>query len=428
MKDFSITRDFALQLDSEDTLRNYQSEFIFPKNRTPIRYFSGHSLGLQSKKVKSQVDSFLKDWAEYGVEGHWKGENPWLPFHEWFCKPLSLLTGAFPDEVVAMNSLSVNLHIAFASFYRPQRKRFKILTEYWNFSSDRFALESLVQLYGYDPKEAIITLKPKKGKYQIETKDILKAIEDHKSELAIVFFNGVNYYTGQAFDIATITQHAQRAGAFCGFDLAHAIGNIPLRLHDDRVDFAVWCSYKYLNGGPGAVGGLYVHQRHSLDKTTPRMAGWWGHELTTRFHLTGKYKPLTGAAGFQMSNAPIMNMLGLRASLEIFMAAGLDKLYQKSSTQYTYFSFLLTSLCQPDKHKIYRGKIISPLKDGEHGSMVCIQCENGKGLVELLHQEGYWCDWREPNVIRMTATPLYTSYIDIYDLCLLLSKHLVIEK
>ncbi|MFN8417288.1 MAG: kynureninase [Cytophagaceae bacterium] len=428
MTAFSITREFAQQLDAEDKLHPIKSQFLFPKHKNSVRYFCGHSLGLQSKRVKTITETFLKDWAEFGVEGHWKGENPWLPYHEWFCKPLSLLTGAYPDEVVAMNSLSVNLHIAFASFYRPQRKRFKILTEYWNFSSDRFALESLVQLYGYDPKDAIITLKPKKGKYQLETKDILKAIEDHKNELAIVFFNGVNYYTGQAFDIATITQHAQRVGAFCGFDLAHAIGNIPLKLHDDRVDFAVWCSYKYLNGGPGAVGGLFIHQRHSLDKTTPRMAGWWGHELTTRFHLTGKYKALSGAAGFQMSNAPIMNMLGLRASLEVYLEAGINNLFEKSKTQYDYFVFLISSLCHSDKRKSFRGKIISPLQSGTHGAMVCIECENGKGLVELLIKEGYWCDWREPNVIRMAASPLYTSYSDIYEMCLMLSQHLIIEK
>lgn len=423
---FSVTRQHATQLDEQDALAQYRDAFIFPKGKD-IRYFCGHSLGLQAEQTKTYMQQYLSDWGNFAVDGHWKGASPWLSFHEWFQKPLSLLTGAYPDEVVAMNSLTVNLHICFASFYRPHRKRYKILTEYWNFSSDRFALESLVSLYGYDPKDAIITLKPKKNRFIVEWQDIEEAIAQHGSELALVFFNGVNYYTGQAFPMEAITRAAHRVGAYCGFDLAHAIGNITLSLHDWRVDFAVWCSYKYLNGGPGAVGGAFIHQRHALEKNTPRMAGWWGHEASTRFQLSGKFKPVKGVDGFQMSNAPIANMIGLKASLELFLKVDAKVLAFKREHQYQYLCYLLSSLCTVQNGKKYFGSIISPQEENQHGSMVCIHCPGGKSLVDELHSKGFWVDWREPDVIRITPSPWFTSYSDIYALSIYLSKVMVIK-
>ena len=421
---FSITRTFALQLDKEDPLATYRKDFLFPKSLKPVTYFSGHSLGLQPRLTKSYMLQELDDWEKFAVEGHWKAKNPWLNYHQAFSKPLSVLTGAYPDEVIAMNSLTTNLHFMLASFYRPSGKKIKIITEAWNFPSDRFALESLVKLYGYDPKKVIIEIKPSKKNFHITTEEICAVIEKNKATVALVLFNGVNYYTGQVFDIPRITQSAHLAGAFAGFDLAHAIGNINLQLHDWKVDFAVWCSYKYLNGGPGAVGGAFVHQIHGHDKTTPRMAGWWGHEQNTRFSLEGGYKPLSGAAGFQVSNAPIMNMVGLKASLEIFMKAGVPAISKKRNTLFDYLVFLINALCTADQTKKFQIKIITPLSQKEHGSMLSIKVEAGKGkeLFDLLINAGYYVDWREPDVIRIAPVPLYNSFQDVYNLAIELSK------
>ncbi|MBC7449951.1 MAG: kynureninase [Cytophagales bacterium] len=422
---FIVTRAFAAQLDKEDPLAEYRKEFLFPKQEVPVIYFSGHSLGLQPKQTKTYALQELDDWERWAVEGHWKAKNPWLTYHQSFAKPLSILTGSFPDEVVAMNSLTTNLHFMLASFYRPAGKKIKIITEGWNFPSDRFALESLVKLYGYDPKKVIIELKPAKGKFHLTIDEVCKAIDKHKTTVALVLFNGVNYYTGQAFDMQRITQAAHVAGAFAGFDLAHAIGNIQLQLHDWNVDFAVWCSYKYLNAGPGAVGGAFVHQKHGHDKTTPRMAGWWGHEQNTRFQLEGSYKPLSGAAGFQVSNAPVMNMVGLKASLEIFMNAGWNAVSKKRNTLFDYMVFLIKALCTQDQKKRFSIEIITPLSVKEHGCMLSIRVEakKGKELFNLLSSKGYWVDWRDPDVIRIAPVPLYNRYQDIYNLVMELSRH-----
>ena len=424
---FLITRAFARQSDKEDPLAEFRKEFLFPK-KGQVRYFCGHSLGLQPKSVKVRMLQELEDWEEQAVEGHWKAKNPWLGYHQSFSKSLSVLTGAYPDEVIAMNSLTANLHFMFASFYRPAGRKIRILTKAWNFSSDRFALESLVKLYGYDPKKVIIEVKPSKKNFNLTTEDITKAIEKNKNTVTLVLFSGVNYYTGQAFDIQAITRAAHRIGAFAGFDLAHAIGNINLQLHEWKVDFAVWCSYKYLNAGPGAVGGAFILQQHGHDKTTPRMAGWWGHELTSRFNLEGSYKPIPGAAGFQVSNAPVMNMVGLSASLELFMKAGWSNISKKRNKLFDYLVFLIESLCTGDPKKGTGIRIITPLGPSEHGSMLSLKVESGKGkeLYDTLMQNGYWVDWRNPDVIRIAAVPLYTTYEDVYDLAVQLSRYTVL--
>jgi kynureninase len=424
---FLITRAFAKQLDREDVLAPFRNFFLFPKTGNKTTYFCGHSLGLQPKRTQAYMYAELEDWATWAVEGHWKAKNPWLTYHQAFAKPLSVLTGAYPDEVVAMNSLTTNLHFMLASFYRPLGKKIKIITEAWNFPSDRFALESLVKLYGYDPKKTIIELKPSKNTFDLTSEEICSCIEKHKDSVALVFFNGVNYYSGQAFDMARITQSAHRAGAFVGFDLAHAIGNISLQLHDWKVDFAVWCSYKYLNAGPGAVGGAFIHQKHGHDKTTPRMAGWWGHDQNSRFNLEGNFKPISGAAGFQVSNAPVMNMVGLKASLEIFMEAGWNQISKKRKVLFDYMVFLLKSLCTNDHKSPFQFQIITSTKTNTHGSMVSIRVhkQKGKELFDILMKQGYIIDWREPDVIRMAPVPLYNSFEDVYNLVLELSKHAV---
>lgn len=425
---FIITRAFAVQLDKEDPLARFRKEFLFPKLGNHTTYFCGHSLGLQPKRTKELMLTELNDWSTWAVEGHWKATNPWLTYHQAFAKPLSVLTGAYPDEVVAMNSLTTNLHFMLASFYRPAGKKIKIITEAWNFPSDRYALESLVKLYGYDPKKVIIELKPTKKNTQLSTEEICACIEKNKATVALVFFNGVNYYSGQAFDMARISQAAHLAGAFAGFDLAHAIGNINLQLHDWKVDFAVWCSYKYLNGGPGAVGGAFIHQQHGHDKTTPRMAGWWGHDQNTRFNLEGGFKPLSGAAGFQVSNAPIMNMVGLKASLDIFMDAGWTAISKKRNTLFSYMVFLIKSLCTNDQKKRFSIQLITPTENNTHGCMLSVRVDQGKGkeLFDILLKKGFVLDWREPDVIRIAPVPLYNTYQEIYALVLELSKHAVL--
>ena len=425
---FLITRAFAKQLDREDILASFRKKFLLPKIGNKTTYFCGHSLGLQPKTTQAYMQSELEDWATWAVEGHWKAKNAWLTYHQAFAKPLSILTGAYPDEVVAMNSLTANLHFMLASFYRPSGKKIKIITEAWNFPSDRFALESLVKLYGYDPKKVIIELKPAKNKFALSTEEICASIEKHKDSVALVFFNGVNYYSGQAFDMPHITQAAHRAGAFVGFDLAHAIGNISLQLHDWKVDFAVWCSYKYLNAGPGAVGGAFIHQKHGHDKSTPRMAGWWGHDQNSRFNLEGNFKPISGAAGFQVSNAPIMNMVGLKASLEIFMEAGWNQISKKRNLLFDYMVFLLESLCRNDHKSSFQFQLITSTNTNAHGSMVSIRIhkQKGKELFDILMKQGYIVDWREPDVIRFAPVPLYNSFEEVYNLVLALSKHAVI--
>jgi kynureninase len=419
---FSIAKNYAVELDLDDELKIYKDFFLFPKKKS-VKYFCGHSLGLQPKNTKNQLLQHLHDWEDYAVEGHWKAKQPWISIHKSFQKTLSKITGSYPNEVVAMNSLTVNLHLMFATFYKPKGKKTKILCEAINFSSDRFALESLVKSVN-KPMTTLVTIAPLKTKSYTTTEQWIAYIEKHHTQLAMVFLNGINYYNGQSLDIEKIARTARRYQIIVGLDLAHAIGNIDLNLHDWGIDFAVWCSYKYLSGGPGAVGGAFIHQKHGLNPKTPRLSGWWGHEEKSRFDLKGSFKAIKGAEGFQLSNAPVFNMQGLYASLEMYEKVDWKLFQEKRAKSFDYFMFLLKAFSVPSSDKKFTLTIITPIEEGMHGSMISLQIKerNGKSLFETLFNKGYWIDWRSPNVIRISFHPFYTSYKDIFSLAYELGK------
>ncbi len=418
----------AQQLDSQDPLKRFREYFFIPENKgKKLIYFCGNSLGLQPKKAKEYFDQELKDWALLGVEGHFHGKNPWLNYHKLFSSSLSRIVGAEPSEVVAMNSLTANLHLMLTTFYRPTARRYKIITEANSFSSDVYALASQVKLHGKNPAKTIIELKPRKGEYTLRTEDIIKVIEKNKDSLALVMMSGVNYYTGQAFEMESITRAARKAGAKVGFDLAHAIGNIPLDLHKWNVDFAVWCTYKYLNSGPGAVGGLFVHKRHAKNKNLQRLSGWWGHEEKERFLMKPVFKPMAGAEGWQLSNAPVFNMIAHKASLEIFQEAGMKALIKKSRFMVKLLEDLIKLSCQAENG--YKIKIITPGSIDERGCQLSVLVQkNGEELFKKITQKGFMVDWRSPNVIRIAPVPLYNSYVEIFKLVAFLSTVCQYEK
>ena len=328
--DYLATREFAREQDELDPLKGYRDKFHFPDfGRDNAIYLTGHSLGLQPKTAREAIEIELEDWARYGVEGHFEGRNPWYSYHELLSEPMAGIVGAKPSEVVCMNSLTTNLHLMFVSFYRPTDSRYKIISEGRMFPSDRYLLETQTRFHGYDPDDAIIEISPRDGEGVIREEDILAAIDEHADELALVFFGGVNYLTGQLFDMSKITAAAHAVGAIAGFDLAHAAGNVPLSLHDWDVDFAAWCSYKYLNSGPGNVGAIFVHEKHGEDFNLPRFGGWWGHDKNTRFKMESGFKPMPGAEGWQLSNAPIFGMAVVKASLDIFAEVGMSALRAK---------------------------------------------------------------------------------------------------
>ena len=329
--EFKNTLDYAQFLDSQDPLRTFRDKFYIPlMHGKEAVYFTGNSLGLQPKKTQDYVLNELEDWANYGVEGHFHARNPWMSYHEIFTTQLASLTGALPHEVVAMNQLTVNLHLLMVSFYRPSTKRFKIICEAKAFPSDQYAMESQVLHHGYRYEDAVIEVHPREGEYTLRTEDIIASIEEHGDSIALVLFSGVNYYTGQLFDMEAITVAAHKAGAYAGFDLAHAAGNVPLSLHEWNVDFACWCSYKYLNSGPGGVSGIFIHERHSSDTSIPRFAGWWGHDKENRFLMEQGFKPIPSAEGWQLSNAPVLSMAAHKAALDTFDEAGWDKVFSKA--------------------------------------------------------------------------------------------------
>jgi kynureninase len=355
------------------------------------------------------MDAELADWAKYGVEGHFEAKSPWFSYHQQFSESLAAIVGAQKEEVVAMNTLTVNLHLLLLSFYRPKNGRYKIIMESGAFPSDQYAIETQVRMYGYDPNDAIIEICPREGAHIIEEADIIDAIENAGDSLAIVIFGGVNYYTGQLFDMASITAAAHRAGAYCGFDLAHAVGNIPMQLHDWDVDFACWCSYKYLNSGPGAVGGAYVHERHGNNPDTFRLAGWWGNDEKTRFKMQKGFIPQKGAASWQMSNAPVFNMVAHRASLDLFDKATLKALREKSIRMTAYMEYLLEQL----KHLSFT--IITPKDPNRRGAQLSLLfAERGREVFKALTENGVIADWREPNVIRIAPVPMYNNFEDCY--------------
>ena len=411
---FSADEDFAQQLDAQDSLHVFREKFHLPANRSgePLIYFAGNSLGLMPKTAKQIVEQELDDWAKLGVDAHLKAKTPWYSYHETLREPAARLVGAQPIEVICMNSLTVNLHLMMATFYRPTKSRNKILMEDPAFPSDTYAIKTQIVHHGLEPKKALVLARPRESEFTVRTEEILDLIEKHTDELAVVLIGGVNFFTGQLFDIPTITAAAQKRGITVGIDLAHAIGNVPLSLHDWNVDFAVWCSYKYLNAGPGAVAGAFVHERHATNTKLPRLAGWFGNDPNTRFrmHLEPEFIPVASADGWQISNPPILSMAPLRASLSIFEEAGMEALRQKSIKLTGYLQFLLED---GGSGKLFQ--VITPGTADERGCQLSIQAQKHPNeLFAKLEAEGVRCDFREPNVIRAAPTPLYNAFHEVW--------------
>jgi kynureninase len=409
---YEASESFARQMDEHDALKHFRDKFYFPKQSSggDILYFTGNSLGLQPKTVRAHIEQELKDWETLGVEAHLHAKNPWLTFHEFVTGRLANLVGARPIEVVAMNSLTVNLHLLMVSFYRPTGERRKIMIEHGAFPSDQYAVKSHLRYRGFDPQDCLIELKPRAGESCLRTEDIEKTIAENGAEIALILLGGVNYYTGQAFDMARITKAGHARGAIVAFDLAHAAGNIELSLHDWDVDFAAWCSYKYLNAGPGAVAGVFIHERHAEAFDLPRFAGWWGHDKATRFLMGPEFVPIRGAEGWQISNPPIFQLAALKASLDIFEEAGMKALAEKSRKLTGYLEFLLGEI------KEERISVITPSNAQERGCQLSIRVKDSdKTLFQDITAQGVSADWREPDVIRVAPVPLYNTFSDVYE-------------
>lgn len=410
---------FAQEMDGNDPLRAFRSQFHLPvqKDGTPHIYLCGNSLGLQPKTTKASIEQELLDWKNYGVEGHFHAKNPWMPYHEFLTEAMAKVVGAKPIEVVVMNTLSVNLHLMMVSFYQPTTKRHKILIEFDAFPSDKYAVESQIKFHGFDPKESLIQLKSRAGEECIRMEDIEQVIEEQGEEIALIMLGNTNYYTGQFFDMKHISALGQAKGCKVGFDCAHGAGNVDLNLHDSGADFAVWCSYKYLNSGPGSLGGCFVHERHANDKSLPRFAGWWGHNKATRFGMRDGFDPIPGVESWQLSNPPILSMAAIKASLEIFEAAGMDRLRKKAILLTGYLEFLIDEM-QDD-----RIRIITPRNPKERGTQLSIQVKNAdKTLFHQITEAGVIADWREPDVIRVAPVALYNSFEDVYRFAEVLRK------
>lgn len=416
---------FAKEQDQKDALHAFRAQFHFPKsiyNQEDALYFTGNSLGLMPKSVKQAIDIELDDWAKYGVEGHFHARNPWFHYHAFLSEKAAEVVGALPHEVVMMNNLTVNLHLMMVSFYRPKGKRFKIIIEGGAFPSDQYAVASQARFHGFDPEAAIVELKPRPGEHTLKTEDIIEVINQEGEELALVMLGGVNYYTGQLYNMQLITQAARKVGANVGFDLAHAAGNVPLQLHEWAPDFAVWCTYKYLNSGPGSVSGAFVHEMHSKRTDIPRFEGWWGYDEEKRFEMTKGFVPMEGAAAWQLSNAPVMNMVAHKASLELFSQAGMHALRTKSQALTGYLEWLIEQM--KDKHGDARFSIITPSNAEERGAQLSIlSLKEGKKLFDYISSKGVVADWRNPNVIRVAPAPLYNSFEDVYHLAQILAEY-----
>lgn len=404
--------EYAQQLDSQDPLHSFRERFYAPYLRGKrATYFLGNSLGLQPKNTQDEILKIMESWANFGVEGFFLGNDPWLNYHKHITPLLTDIIGARPEEIVTMNHLTVNLHLLMISFYQPTAQRFKIVCEAKAFPSDQYAFQSQAKLHGFDPAEAIVEVYPKPGTELITTEDILSVIEAHGDSVALVLFSGVNYYTGQAFDIPAITAAAHKAGAFAGFDLAHAAGNIKLQLHDWEVDFAAWCNYKYLNSGPGAIAGAFIHERHLNDEKLPRLEGWWGNNIANRFKMEKTFTSAAAAESWSMSTSPIMLLAAHKASLEVFAAAGFDNLLAKSKALSEYLFFALNHINQGEE----KFNIITPQDSSQRGCQVSISVhENAKAIFDTLMPLGIFADWREPNVIRVAPVPLYNSFEEIF--------------
>jgi kynureninase len=422
MRKFQNSKAYAKSLDREDPLKLFRDRFYQPRiGGKKVIYFTGNSLGLQPKSTKKFIQEELDDWSKLGVEGHFDSKRPWLHYHKFSKKALAAIVGGKPTEVVAMNQLTVNLHLLMASFYQPTEKRFKILAEAGAFSSDQYALETQLKFHKLNPDEALIELAPRVGEYTLRTEDILEKINEHADQLALVFFGAVQYYSGQFFNLAKITDAGHKAGAYVGFDLAHAAGNVPLNLHNDKIDFAVWCGYKYLNSGPGGIAGAFVHEKHATNFELPRLAGWWGHNDKERFQMKKGFKPMPGVDGWQVSNFPVLSGAVQLASLEIFQHAGIKNLRKKSIQLTSYLEFLLREIDPDQKHFL----IITPSDPKDRGCQLSIlmkqndhpKSNHGRKVFNKIMKAGVLADWREPNVIRVAPVPLYNTYTEVFQFC-----------
>lgn len=409
---FEENLEYARKCDREDKLSIFRDQFYIPKDKEgkPLIYLCGNSLGLQPKITSEYINMELEDWANLGVEGHTYGKHPWMTYHELLTQAMAKIVGAKPHEVVMMNTLTVNLHLMMVSFYQPTEKRYKIIVESDAFPSDKYAVESQLKFHGYDPKDGLIFWKPREGENLCRIKDLEELMARHGEETALIMIGSTNYYSGQSFPIKEITKLGHNFGAKVGFDLAHAAGNIPTDLHESGPDFAVWCSYKYLNGGPGSIGGCFVHERHANNKDIKRFTGWWGHNKETRFNMRHEFDPLLGAEGWQLSNPTILSMAAIRASLQIFDSAGFENLRSKAIQLTAYLEFLIDALNDD------RINIITPRDPDQRGCQLSIQVKTAnKELHSKLTEKGIISDWREPDVIRVAPVPLYNSFEDVFE-------------
>ncbi len=419
MSDYQLGLEFAKQKDRHDPLASYRDKFYIPKDQygNDLVYLCGNSLGLQPKSTQDYINQELKDWAELGVEGHLEAKNPWMPYHEFLTQTMANVVGAKPIEVVTMNTLTANLHFMMVSFYQPTKERYKIVIESDAFPSDKYAVESQLRHHGFDHNEGLIQWQPRQGEELLQYEDLETILKEHGHEIALILIGNVNYYTGQFFDMKRITQLGHGHGCKVGFDCAHGAGNVKLDLHDSGADFAVWCSYKYLNSGPGSLSGCFVHERHAHDETLNRFTGWWSHNKTTRFNMRHEFDVLPGAEGWQLSNPPILSLAAIRASLDIFDEVGIDNLVKKAKDLTGYFEFLLNSI---GKETI---RIITPSDPYQRGCQLSIQVKQAdKSLHEKLTRAGVISDWREPDVIRCAPVPLYNSFEDVYQMVERLKK------
>lgn len=416
---FQATREFALEADAADVLAEFKQQFHFPKkNGRDVIYFCGNSLGLQPRNVEQAIQTELTSWREEAVGGYFGGRHPWLYYQEYLKPSLARIVGCLETEVTVMNTLTVNLHLLMLSFYRPTPARYKILMEAGAFPSDQYAVETLVKHYGLEPETAILEIAPREGEKTLRTEDIIATIESQGSSLAMVLFGGINYYTGQLFDLQRITRAAHQVNAIAGFDLAHVVGNTPLLLHEWEVDFAAWCSYKYLNGGPGAVGGAYVHERFATNPQTPRLGGWWGNDEKERFKMEKGFVPKTNASGWNISTAQVFNTVSLKAALELFDKAGMERLRAKSLQLTAYLEYLLHQL--PN----LAFDIITPTDAAERGAQLSLYFkERGKEIHNKMIESGIIVDYREPGVIRVAPAPMYVSFSDVYRFYEILRDH-----
>lgn len=413
---FEKNLEQAVRLDKEDSLNSFRSEFHFPKkeNGEEALYFAGHSLGLQPKKAKEYINAELDDWAKFGVEGHFHARHPWLPYHEFVTDMTARLVGAEPSEVVMMNTLTVNLHLMMVSFYQPTKERHKILIEAGAFPSDQYAVQSQIKFHGLNTETSLMELTPREGERTLRMEDILEVIEKNGDQIALILLGNANYLTGQAFDMKEIVKVGHKKGCKVGFDLAHGAGNLLLNLHQDGPDFAVWCSYKYLNSGPGSLAGCFVHSRHN-QFTGPRFHGWWGQNKSTRFKMEKKFEPIPGVEAWQLSNPPIFQLAAIRASLELFDQATMKNLCDKGRMLTDYFEFLISDL--------NTFELVTPKNKNERGNLLCFKVKNdGKSVMQKLVSQGVHCDFREPDILRFTPIPLYNNFKDVYQVCEILKN------